>query len=139
VGLAKAEGLAAERGVRIATVTADLADHVIEPGAWAGIVSIFCHILPSVRKRLYRQVPTGLRPGGVFVLEAYTPDQLGRGTGGPPTPELMVTLEEMRRHLAGLDWEIGREIERPVFEGTHHIGTGAVVQVMAVMSGEATP
>src|SRR5262249_34003907 len=42
VGLAKARQLAASRGVAVETVQADLARYAIEPGAWAGIVSIFC-------------------------------------------------------------------------------------------------
>ncbi len=39
VGLRKAQALAAERGVQIETVVADLADYRIAPGHWDGIVS----------------------------------------------------------------------------------------------------
>ncbi|HEY7118223.1 MAG TPA: class I SAM-dependent methyltransferase, partial [Tepidisphaeraceae bacterium] len=81
VGLAKARRRAEERGVRIRTQQADLAHFVIEPGAWAGVVSIFCHLPPAIRVPLHAAVVRGLRPGGVFVLEAYTSRQLGRGTG----------------------------------------------------------
>jgi SAM-dependent methyltransferase len=49
VGLAKARALAADRGLTIETVRADLATFPIEPGAWAGIVSIFCHLPRSIR------------------------------------------------------------------------------------------
>jgi 2-polyprenyl-3-methyl-5-hydroxy-6-metoxy-1,4-benzoquinol methylase len=38
VGIAKAQVLASARGVKIATVTADLSDFTIEPDFWAGIV-----------------------------------------------------------------------------------------------------
>jgi SAM-dependent methyltransferase len=131
VGLAKARRLAAERGVTIETVVADLADYVIEPQAWDGIVSIFCHLPPALRHRVYRQVVHGLRPAGAFVLEAYRPEQLGRGTGGPPTAELMVPLGELRAGLAELRLEIAREVEREIIEGRQHTGTGAVVQVLA--------
>ena len=55
VGLAKAEGLAAERGVTIATVNADLADFEIEPGVWQGIISIFCHLPPVVRAAVHER------------------------------------------------------------------------------------
>jgi len=53
VGLDKARRLAAERGVPIDTVVADLEDYVITPDSWQGIVSIFCHLPPPVRRRLY--------------------------------------------------------------------------------------
>lgn len=135
VGLAKARALAAERGVRIATVLADLAGYVIAPGAWSGIVSVFVHLAPPVRAAVNRAVAAGLRPGGVFVLEAYTPSQLGFGTGGPREASLLVTLEAVRAELAGLDLEIGRETERDVTEGKYHGGRAAVVQVLARRPG----
>src|SRR4051812_38221280 len=48
VGLAKARRLAADRGLEIETVQADLAAFPIEPGAWAGVVSVFCHLPKQV-------------------------------------------------------------------------------------------
>jgi SAM-dependent methyltransferase len=131
VGLAKAEVLAAERGVRIRTAVADLADFPVEPGAWSGVVSIFAHFAPPLRARLHGAVAAGLRSGGVLVLEAYTPRQLGFGTGGPRDVALLVTLEVLRAELAGLELVIGREIERDVSEGKYHGGRAAVVQVLA--------
>lgn len=131
VGLAKARALADERGVRIETVVADLAGYPIAPGAWSGIVSVFVHLPPPLRATVHRAVISGLRPGGAFVLEAYTPAQLGFGSGGPRDATLLVTLETLRRELAGLDLEIGREIERDVTEGKYHGGRAAVVQVLA--------
>ena len=131
VGLAKAARLAEESGVRIETVTADLADFVIEPGRWDAIVSIFCHVPPAIRRALHRQVVVGLRPGGLFVLEGYTPAQLALGTGGPPTAELMMTLVELRDELTGLEFLQAGELERDVVEGRLHTGRGAVVQIVA--------
>ncbi|MEQ1843675.1 MAG: class I SAM-dependent methyltransferase [Verrucomicrobiales bacterium] len=131
VGVAKAERLAAERGVAITTVVADLADFVIEPGAWAGIVSIFLHIPESLRRATYRQAVAGLRPGGLFVLEAYTPKQIALGTGGPKDPALTPTLSQLREDLAGLEIEIGVETQREVLEGIGHTGIAEVVQVVA--------
>jgi SAM-dependent methyltransferase len=132
VGLAKARDLAAAAGVTIGTQVADLARYEIAPARWEGIVSIFCHLPPAVRERVHRQVVRGLKPGGVYVYEAYTPKQLEHGTGGPPDRELLVTLAEAERELAGLDLVIAEETEREVLEGKRHIGYGAVVQVLAV-------
>ena len=131
VGLAKATRLAAARGVTIHTVQADLAHFVIEPGVWAGIVSISCHLPSPIRVPLHRAVVAGLRPGGVFVLEAYTPAQLGRGTGGPENPDMMPTLADLRRELPGLDFTHAAEVERDITEGRYHTGRAAVVQIVA--------
>jgi len=134
VGLEKARQLAADRGVVIETVLADLADpdtFEIEPASWEGIVSIFCHLPAELRRRIHRRVVEGLRPGGVFLLEAYTPRQLEYGTGGPRDPDRLMSLGELRSELQGLDFLHAREIEREIHEGALHDGLGHVVQVVA--------
>jgi SAM-dependent methyltransferase len=130
-GLAKARRLAAARGVEIETVLADLGYFTIEPGVWSGIVATFAHLLPAVRRKVHAQAVKGLRPGGVFVLEAYTPAQLAFDTGGPKSPELLMTLTSLHEEFAGLEYLVGREIERDVIEGDGHTGRGAVVQILA--------
>lgn len=130
-GLAKAQALATARGVTIETKAVDLADYKIEPAAWAGIIATWAHLSPALRRAVHAQVVSGLRPGGVFILEAYTPAQLGFGTGGPKEAALCMTLEGLKEELQGLDFLVGRECEREVHEGTHHTGKGAVVQVCA--------
>lgn len=130
-GLAKARQLAAARGVEIETVHADLVSFTIEPGVWSGIIATFAHLPPAIRYKVHAQAARGLRPGGIFILEAYTPAQLAFDTGGPRSPELLMTLARLREELAGLEFIIGREIERDVVEGGGHTGRGAVVQVLA--------
>ena len=131
VGLRKAQALAAERGVRIETVVADLADYRIAPDHWDGIVSIWCHLPQPLRATVHRQVAGGLRSGGVFLLEAYTPAQLRHGTGGPKTADLLPTLDELRGELPGLDFVHAEEREREVHEGLGHFGLSAVVDIVA--------
>jgi SAM-dependent methyltransferase len=130
VGLEKAERLAAERGATITTVHADLAAYDIEPGIWDGILSVFCHLPPKLRANVHRRCVAGLRSGGVMLLEAYTPRQLGHGTGGPPVAELMMDEETLRAELAGLQFLHLQECEREIHEGAFHNGLGAVVQMV---------
>ena len=132
VGAEKTLRLAADRALSVEAVVADLASHQIAPASWNGITSIFCHMPAPLRRRVHQAVVAGLIPGGVFVLEAYTPRQLKYGTGGPPVRDLLVTLSELRTELRGLDLEVAREIERDVQEGRCHQGRSAVVQVLAV-------
>ncbi|MBU4460847.1 MAG: class I SAM-dependent methyltransferase [Verrucomicrobia bacterium] len=135
VGLAKARGLAASRGVEIATVAADLAGFVIEPGAWDAIVSISCHLPQPLRADVHRRCVAGLRPGGAFLLEAYAPRQLEFHTGGPASADLLMDLGDVKRELAGLRFDIARESEREVVEGRHHTGRAAVTQILAFQDG----
>jgi SAM-dependent methyltransferase len=130
-GLAKARRLAADNNRVIHTIEADLATFQIEPNTWAGIVTTFGHLPTALRRQVYGAAVRGLIPGGVFALEAYTPAQLKFNTGGPRDIDLLMTAAALRVDLAGLDFEILRELERDVTEGPTHTGRGAVVQILA--------
>lgn len=133
-GLAKARGLAAQHQTALNTVVADLADCEIGKMQWSGIVSIFAHVPVVLRQQLHKKVVDGLRSGGVFLLEAYTPAHLDMpGIGGPPAAQrdLLMTLDTLRSELSGLDFEVAQEITRDIHEGTYHQGSSAVVQIVA--------
>lgn len=132
VGLEKARRLAAENGVEIKTIRADLNDFVIQPNRWDNIVSIFCHLPPALREKVHAAAAAGLTKGGVFLLEAYTARQLDMpGIGGPPIPELMFSAEMLRRDFPSLENVHAAEVEREVNEGSKHHGPAAVVQFIA--------
>lgn len=130
-GVAKTLRLAADRGVEVGARVADLAHYDLGHERWDGIVSIFAHVPAPVRTDLHRRVVDALRPGGVLLLEAYTPEQVGRGTGGPPSVDLTMTAQGLRDELRPLDLVLCVEVEREVVEGVGHTGAGSVVQVVA--------
>ncbi|QQS48251.1 MAG: class I SAM-dependent methyltransferase [Acidobacteriota bacterium] len=132
VGLNKAGKLAEENGVVVELIQADLADYDLGENKWDGIVSIFCPLPSTIRKSLYQKIEVALRQNGVFLLEAYTPDQLKHGTGGGSSADTMQTKESLSRELAGLKFKHLIELEREVIEGIYHTGIGAVVQAIAV-------
>jgi SAM-dependent methyltransferase len=131
VALEKAQTLAAQRGVRITTQVVDLADFDLGEARFGAIVSIWCHVPVWLRARLHQGVTRALKPGGAFVLEAYTPRQLAFGTGGPRNVELLYEPAEVREELQGLTLERCEELERDVQEGSWHSGRSAVLQVLA--------
>ncbi len=132
VGLQKARRLAEENGVEISTEVANLADYDLGEQAWDGIVSIAAHVPPALRQQLHSRVVRALKPDGVLILEGYTPQHLEMdGIGGPPDRSLMMSLDELRAELEGLEFVIGREVQRHISEGRYHQGESAVVQVIA--------
>jgi SAM-dependent methyltransferase len=131
IGLEKAKKLAEEAGVSIELVKADLADFDIGENQWDGIVSIFCPLPSVLRKELHRKVIAGLKKNGVFLIEAYTPDQLKHNTGGGKSVDLMTTKESLSHELIGLKFKHLIELERNIVEGIYHTGLGAVVQAIA--------
>lgn len=131
VGLNKARKLAEENGVVVEFIHADLADYDLGENKWDGIVSIFIPLPSSLRKELYKKVIAGLKQNGVFLLEAYTPNQLNHGTGGGNSVDVMQTKESLRLELASLQFKHLIELERDVTEGVFHTGIGSVVQAIA--------
>ncbi len=130
VGLDKARKLAEENRVDIEFIHNDLEHFELGKEKWDGIVSIFCHVPPKLRKALHGKIINGLKHQGVLILEAYTPDQLKHGTGGPPVVDLMMDADSLEQELNGLRFEHLVEVERNVQEGFGHSGTGAVVQII---------
>lgn len=132
VGLEKARRLARERGVELTTEQADLADYNLGHERWDGIVAIFAHLPPQVRQAVHGQIFGALKPGGLLVLEAYRPEQLDYGTGGPPEAELLISPADLERELGGLWLDELQALERPVHEGAGHSGLAAVVQALGL-------
>jgi SAM-dependent methyltransferase len=132
VGLEKAKKLAKQKQVSIETIKADLAEYDLGVESWDCIVSIFFHIPSSVRAHIYPRIITALKPGGILMLESYTPEQLNHGTGGPPIAELMLTKDELAQYFSEMNLEHLQELEREVIEGTGHTGLASVVQLLAL-------
>jgi SAM-dependent methyltransferase len=131
VGMQKAEKFAAMENVAIETIVADLADFIIQPESYDSIVSISCHLPKKLRVAVHQQVVKGLKQGGTFILEAYTPAQLNYATGGPKDIDMLMTLADLKTELQGLHFIVAQEIEREVNEGQFHTGMAAVVQIVA--------
>lgn len=133
VGLEKAQRLAASRNVKITTVHADLGEYDLGEQKWDAIVSIFCHTPADVREYIHASVHRALRPGGVFILEAYTPEQPNNKTGGPPAAmsDRLMTADGLIRELVQMNVILCRETEREIHEGTLHNGHSSVVQCIA--------
>lgn len=131
VGLAKAQKLAASRGLAIRTEVADLASYEPPENHYGSVISIWAHLPSHVRSRLYPLLERSLRPGGIILFESYTPAQLSRNTGGPKDPDLLMDLTELVKHFPNCEPVIAQETEREIIEGKFHTGLAHVVQFIA--------
>lgn len=133
VGMQKAQRLATVRGLRLRTQAADLLDFDAAPSSLDVVTSIFVHLPPGLRAHVHRRVGTWLRTGGVFILEAYGPEQLERSTGGPKDASMLASLETLLLEIegTGLEVEHHAELVRDVREGRFHTGEASVVQFIA--------
>jgi SAM-dependent methyltransferase len=129
-GLAKAHALAAARGVALHAVVADLTRWDWPAGRFDLLAWIFVHLPPEDRTLVAARAAAALAPGGLLVLEAFTPAQEGRRSGGPRDPELLWSGALVREHFAGL--ELLECLEGTVLldEGPKHQGHAEVVRAL---------
>ncbi len=132
VGLRKAQALAAERGVSITTIHADLGTFEIGPEQWDGIIACYCHVPSATRIPLHLSAVRGLKSGGVFVLEAFSQEQLAYDTGGPQSLDMLMSLYDVKQELAGLEFRHAVQLEREVREGSRHTGLASVIQIVGI-------
>ena len=129
----KARALAERAGVALQTVQGDVTAFELGRDRWDAIVSIFLHLPAKARRALHRRCVDALRPGGLFVFEAYSPEQLAFGTGGPKEIELLPTLADVEGEFAACqDATIEHRFSgvRHIVEGPLHSGDGHVVQLV---------
>ena len=130
--LRKARALARRHGVYPEFIEADLAS--FRPALrFDAAVTAFLHGEPRQRAAYYRLLQNAVRPGGWVLGEWFRPEQRtdGYSSGGPPSPEAMVTAEELREAFAEWHIELLEETEYTLREGRGHKGPGAVVRLAA--------
>ena len=130
-GLAKARKLAQRHGVGLHTVQADLGDWAWPESAYAVIASIFVHLPAVLRQRTHAGIVRALQPGGLLVLEAFTPEQLSCTSGGPRDAALLYTAGMLREDFAVLQCLEILSGEVLLDEGPGHRGPGRVVRLLA--------
>lgn len=127
VGLDKARALAIERGVAPQFVQADLANWMPASAAYDAVVLTYVHLPPAIRATVHRRLAQALRPGGMLILEAFHPAQLGLDSGGPKDEALLYTPELLHADFGDLIepvlvWQGGVALdEGPGHQGEAHV------------------
>jgi SAM-dependent methyltransferase len=130
-GRDKALRLAERHGVHIDYEVADYETAHIEPEAYDAIALIFAHMHENIRQTVHQKLVPALKRGGYLFLEAYSPEQLNYGTGGPPARELLYSLEDLRDDFSSLHIVELDKIETDIQEGRYHTGLASVVRLVA--------
>lgn len=132
IALNKAKKFALDNQVHIEYSLCDSDGYNWQPNTYDAIIGIFIQFAdPEMRARIFAQTHQALKPGGIFILQGYTPKQLEYKTGGPSLIDHLYT-EEMIRELAK-----GFEIldlccyEKELSEGARHTGMSALLGLTA--------
>ena len=134
VGLKKCRRLAKERGVadRVETCVADLKRYSPEFNSLDVVVSIFCTLEDrSSQRELHKRCAQALRPGGVVIIECFSPKHTrlreGQAAGavvpGPSLPDQLISLDTLLMDdFDGFDICVGEEVQTMLLEGNFHRG-----------------
>lgn len=127
-GVAKARRLAKRHGVTVDFAVAD-GDALAWPEAvYDLVVAIFVQFAdPAMRGRLFANMLRVLKPGGLLVLQGYTPRQLQYRTGGPQRADHLYTEGLLREAFAALEIVDLRSYDAELREGRQHTGMSALI------------
>ena len=129
-GSTRAKERAGAERVPLRTETADLA-RWDWPEARFGLVAwIFVHLPPADRAAVCVGVCRALKPGGLLVLECFSPAQEGRRSGGPKEPALLWTRSIAEHEFAGLQVLELLEGTVRLDEGPKHQGEAEVLRAV---------
>ena len=129
----KAWALAAERGVKVTFVRADVHVWDYPQTAFDVVVEIFAQFSPPARRAIkWRDMRRALKSGGVLIIQGYTPKQLEYATGGPKQIENLYTRAMLEQAFGDFRDVRAIEEEREMREGTSHAGMSAVIGLTAI-------
>ena len=131
-GQEKARALAARRGVALRVEQADVHAWRYPEGAFDVVAEIFTQFSdPGQRALKWAGMKSALKPGGLLIIQGYTPKQLTYGTGGPKELDHLYTRDMLEAEFAGWrDVRIAEE-ELVMHEGPAHSGMSAVINFTA--------
>lgn len=133
VALEKARKLATAHGVSLDFEQADVVNWGWPEATYDLVAAIFIQFVPPPeRDRIIEGIRRTLKPGGVLILQGYTPKQIEFATGGPGNIANMYTADLLREWFG--DWNIThlREHESMITEGSHHHGMSALIDLVAI-------
>ena len=102
VGLAKARRLAAEHGVDVDWVEADVVEWDPPVATFDLVVVFYLHLPSDARHRVMAHAQDALADGGTLLVVGHDTANLTDGYGGPQDVTVLFTPEQVASDLAGL-------------------------------------
>ena len=132
VGVEKARALAASDGVAVDHRIGNILDWPWGAQAYDTVVAIFIQFAtPAERAVIFRGLVEALAPGGLLLLQGYTPRQLEYRTGGPPFAEHLYTEDLLREAFGALEITHLAAHDAVIHEGKGHSGMSALIDLVA--------
>jgi 2-polyprenyl-3-methyl-5-hydroxy-6-metoxy-1,4-benzoquinol methylase len=132
VAVEKARRLARSRGVEVRYEVAGVYEWPWPESEFDLVAAIFVQFAdPAMRRFMFERMIGALKPGGLVLVEGYTPGQLKYATGGPKQVDQLYTEDLLREAFGALQILELRAYEAELNEGTRHTGMSAVIDLVA--------
>ena len=132
VAVDKARQLATSRGVSVRYEVASVYEWRWPTAAFDAVAAIFVQFAdPPMRAFMFERMARAVKPGGLVLVEGYTPGQLKYNTGGPKQVDQLYTAALLQQAFAGFEVLELREYEAELDEGSRHRGRSAVIDFVA--------
>lgn len=132
VAVGKARALAQQRGVTMDVELADLVIWDCGVSKFDVVAGVFIQFAdPLQRELLFANLKRCLKPGGLLMLQGYTPRQLEYRTGGPSQVENLYTETMLRDAFSDMEILCLSEHDDIIHEGAGHSGMSALIDLVA--------
>jgi cyclopropane fatty-acyl-phospholipid synthase-like methyltransferase len=131
VAVEKARALAKQRGVQMDVELVDLAHWDWPESRFDIVAGIFIQYAPPAQRLLqFANIKRCLKPGGLLLLQGYTPRQLEYRTGGPSQVDNLYTETLLREAFADMEILQLAEHDSVIEEGAGHSGMSALIDLV---------
>jgi SAM-dependent methyltransferase len=117
VAIKRGHRLAAERGVEVSWVVADVLSAHLPDGSFDGVLVAYLHLPAPRRAAVLAGAAAALAPGGTLLVVGHDRSNLSGGVGGPQDPDVLYTPDEIVGELPGLNIRRAETALRPVDGG----------------------
>ncbi len=112
--LRQARERAAEVGVEVDWIEADLVDYEPPEGAFDLVLLAYLHVPAHERRAILAKAEAAVASGGTLLLVGHDLTNIGTGAPGPTSPSVLYTPADIVPELPALDVGRAEQVRRPV-------------------------
>lgn len=118
MGLGRGRQRAQERGLQVDWQVADATAAPLGEQTYDLVLLLYLQLPRQVLPEVLARCARAVAPGGLLLVLGHDRDNLERGIGGQPDPDVLYDVELLRAAAGGLEVQHTEQVERVVGEST---------------------
>jgi len=136
-GKKKALAWAEENNAEISYTVSDVQNINYSEHYFDALALIYAHFPGDQRRKIHQKLAKFLKPGGFLIIEGFSKLQEAYQkndprSGGPRDPEMLYSLEELKKDFENFDFKEAVVKTIILNEGDYHKGEASVIRIFAV-------